>query len=938
VPLHGNFAAQVLGNVGFTNYVPAAGTGGATPYIVTDGPFEATSGATIALTSAVSAGWGPIALIGSTGGGSSSSQTTTGSTVPAAVQGLTDPNTLLLWTVAGVAVAIADIPTPSGWSVWQANTAASTNFKVVTFYRFASAEPASYGITGLTSGRYASTLRVYSGVDATNPQDVAVTTSVSTTAMATPASITPVTNGAWIDCTNDVVTASGVTTTTWTSSNMTKDIDYTSTVGSATNAAGGTAHQAWSSGAFTPVLTQATSTASRGIAITSALRPASLSSIALTDAVTSDGVVGAVAGAALALAVAVSSAGVVGTSTGSSVSETATVASAGTVALSTDASVPLAATVSAAGQVGLSSGSSVSLAVAVTSAGVVGVSSGSAIALTATVQSSWGIQPFGTPTASGSPSANSTGTGSLANPASGVTDPNLLLLVTITGAAASIADIATPSGWSVWAANTSTGTAFKSVTFYRFASSEPATYTFNGFTTGKYATILRAYSYVDPTSPQDVTLTTSTSTTGTPSPAAITPATPGAWVEVTNSCLSASGVTTTTWTSSNMTKSAEATSTVAAATNVAEATAYQLWTSGAFTPDLTQATSTAARGVSFTSALRPWPDPSRSSGVTIPLTATVTAAGVVGTSTGATIPLTDTVASVGAVGTPTGSTVPLVATVTATGAVGVSTGSAIALTATLSSLGVVGELSTDTIPLTVTISAAGSVVGGALTAGSTLSETTNITSAGVVGAVAGSTVALTDTVTSAGFVATSTGASVPLTATVTAAGVVATFSGATLSETVTVTSVGVVARSTGSSIPLTASVTSAGIAQVVTSQGASLPLTDAVTTAGQVGTATGSSIPATVALTAAGLVAKATTAALSETVAVSASGFVGTATDATVALTAAVTADGTAESIIAHADADHTLVIPAEGRTYTASTAGRTYVVAVERRQLVVTE
>lgn len=216
-----------------------------------------------------------IALLGTpTGGGLAAAGTSVTATVPTAAQGVTSSTTLLLLTLSGNATAVASVATPAGWSVWQANTLSGTVFESVTFSRFASAEPTSYTVSGLTSGRWAWNVRVYSGVDGTTPKDVAVTNAVSTTGTPTPAAITPVTSGAWVDCTNSVVTASGVTTTTWTSSNMTKDTDWTSTAGATTNAAGGTAHFAWTSGAFSPNLTQVTSTAARGVSFTSALRPA----------------------------------------------------------------------------------------------------------------------------------------------------------------------------------------------------------------------------------------------------------------------------------------------------------------------------------------------------------------------------------------------------------------------------------------------------------------------------------------------------------------------------------------------------------------------------------------------------------------------------------------------------------------------------------------
>lgn len=230
-----------------------------------------------------------IALLGTpTSGGSGAGATGLAvMTVPTAAQGLTDANTLLMLSVCGTATAIADIPAPTtgSWTTWVANTASGTVFKHVTYSRFCSSEPTSYAITGLTTGRYSWDMRVYSGVDGTTPQDVTPTTQTSTTAMPTPAAITPVTTGAWVDCTNSIVTASTITNTTWTSSNMTLDTNATSTAAAATNAAMGQAHVAWTSGSFSPNLTQATSTAARGVTFTSAIRPAAAAATSLPELV-----------------------------------------------------------------------------------------------------------------------------------------------------------------------------------------------------------------------------------------------------------------------------------------------------------------------------------------------------------------------------------------------------------------------------------------------------------------------------------------------------------------------------------------------------------------------------------------------------------------------------------------------------------------------------
>lgn len=190
---------------------------------------------------------------------------------------------LLLWGLSQSANNAAAITVPTGWSVWQAQqvvgTAGSNQVALVVWYRFASSEPASYTSSGMASARYASTMTAWRGVDSITPQDVTPLTSSSTTTNPTPRSITPVTAGAVVVAQEAVGTASGVTTTTYSSTNLSDVTSVSSTGGATVNVAQGTGWAAWSSGAFAPNLVP-TGSLTRGVEITSALRPATTSTTA----------------------------------------------------------------------------------------------------------------------------------------------------------------------------------------------------------------------------------------------------------------------------------------------------------------------------------------------------------------------------------------------------------------------------------------------------------------------------------------------------------------------------------------------------------------------------------------------------------------------------------------------------------------------------------
>lgn len=109
-----------------------------------------------------------------------------------------------------------------------------------------------------------------------------------------------------------------------------------------------------------------------------------------TGTLSADGLVGAVAAAALAATATLAAAGVVGTSGDATRTETATVSAAGTVGTASGASVAGTATLNATGAVGTASGASIAATGALTAAGSVvsGLSSSATISETAALTSS----------------------------------------------------------------------------------------------------------------------------------------------------------------------------------------------------------------------------------------------------------------------------------------------------------------------------------------------------------------------------------------------------------------------------------------------------------------------------------------------------------------------------------------------------------------------
>lgn len=179
---------------------------------------------------------------------------------------------LLLWTI--VETSINSQPaTPSGWSVWEPVVQSGTVLAQTTFYKFASGEPSSYTVSGLTSAVYSSIMTAYRGVDPSTPKDVANVTANNTSNIASPPAITPVTSGAWV-----VAIASGRLSSTtgfgsWSSTNMTQDQTAASNLTSAVNGVLVHSHLLWPGGAVTPNEVYSTGGTQRWSALTSALRP-----------------------------------------------------------------------------------------------------------------------------------------------------------------------------------------------------------------------------------------------------------------------------------------------------------------------------------------------------------------------------------------------------------------------------------------------------------------------------------------------------------------------------------------------------------------------------------------------------------------------------------------------------------------------------------------
>jgi hypothetical protein len=191
-------------------------------------------------------------------------------------------------------------------------------------------------------------------------------------------------------------------------------------------------------------------------------------------------------------------------------------------------------------------------------------------------------------------------TGITNNVPAGTADGNFLVWVTGQTTATLIATLA---GWTQ--RQSGVGGASSLQVWYRFASSEPASYTTAARTASRAFGVMAAFSGVDATTPWDVTEAAMVAGTTAFAGPAVTPVTAGAWILGIADCLVASGVINTVLSSSNTTIDGQTTSTSGASTNMAGAISHQLWSgSGALTPAWSASNATT-RTIAGAYALRP---------------------------------------------------------------------------------------------------------------------------------------------------------------------------------------------------------------------------------------------------------------------------------------------------------------------------------------------
>lgn len=252
------------------------------------------------------------------------------------------------------------------------------------------------------------------------------------TSMDVPAHTPGVDNANCLALVDSRSSTSPVTLTATFPSGWTEDLDAQSAWTSGITNGAHAAEQTLTTTAGTPLAagTGTFSTSVTGVGWVVSIPPAGATNVngdvasSSTATLTTGGVVGAVAGAALAATVALTAAGVVGTSTGSSVPATDTITAAGAVGTSTGAAISGTGTITAAGVVGKSSGASLAATDTITAAGTVtaGGASGATLAETATVTTSGQVgkqtgatlAATATLTAAGTVTAGGTGSATLA--------------------------------------------------------------------------------------------------------------------------------------------------------------------------------------------------------------------------------------------------------------------------------------------------------------------------------------------------------------------------------------------------------------------------------------------------------------------------------------------------------------------------------------------
>jgi hypothetical protein len=167
---------------------------------------------------------------------------------------------------------------------------------------------------------------------------------------------------------------------------------------------------------------------------------------------------------------------------------------------------------------------------------------------------------------------------------------NDMLIWSFGGPSATV-PVGVPTGWLTL--NVSSTTALYVANYYRFASSEPASYSSdNTLVSTRHAGVMQAIRGVDMANPFDAAPANGRAGTTTTTTAAITPTSFGAWVLGLLGQTFASGVTPGTLSSTNLTLDASPSTNVAATINVLIGAGHFAWTSGAFTPNASNSAAT----------------------------------------------------------------------------------------------------------------------------------------------------------------------------------------------------------------------------------------------------------------------------------------------------------------------------------------------------------
>lgn len=329
--------------------------------------------------------------------------------------------------------------------------------------------------------------------------------------------------------------------------------------------------------------------------------------------------------------------------------------------------------------------------------------------------------------------------------------------------------------------------------------------------------------------------------------------------------------------------------------------------------------------------------------VSLPVTAAVTAAGIVGRSAGANLAATAAVSPAGSADLARSASVPVNAAVATTGSAGLARSASVTTAATISAAGTVatnsgaslnvsaavassgGANRTGTVALSIAAATlgAGVITSGIVGAGAIVAAAA-ITAAGTLAASGGTLVAVNGSVTAAGIVgvtsdaysdtytdeyglaltttaiiattgsASRSSASVlTATAAITADGVVGTPGGVTVTTAAVIGAAGTTTVERSAAVAVAAAVTASGVVTAGLTAPSAVVVTSTVVTAGQVGANYGSVVATSATVAAAGSVQVSRGSTVTATAAIVTAGITGSTSGATRPIAVAITATGT---------------------------------------------